>query len=500
MPNFITGESSEDSFTLTAANPTHLDTSNFLVLNTAAQVQAFTAAQFSGLQFYALNSNNAQLFINGQPFSGFLLNPASNQFGLNNVTLPAGQWWIGVTYHGAPLGSQGLSGFDEISTVAVAGESFIGNVPVSVGGNAGSWSAQGFNITGSPDIWVETEGSGGQFMFMNDAQFSAFEAAYPAGFHGGTFSYTYAFGGQSGGPATELEGRLQLPAGNWWLVWMNNGSTWAGGAADLRGFATFTGSSVATWGPAAAPGSASVAAAIQSTLDSAYSTVLRATLAGPDATLVSGLISQVASGALSLAAAESQINKLAENTSSVATMAYQFFTGGAPSAGGMDYLVNPTGPNPNNLNSAYFQSFNIENRYINFAVNLGKIGAGAGAFTAAYGNLDLFHATQQAYGVIFGIAPSDAKVHALLDPTVTLGGHTMTRADYFNAYGQDGLNGIGTKAAMVGWLLAEAVKADLGTYAKSNDAYLTDIALHGAPFGVDVIGHYNQASFAFNGG
>jgi hypothetical protein len=223
-----------------------------------------------------------------------------------------------------------------------------------------------------------------------------------------------------------------------------------------------------------------------------FTSVLR----DPTAVTNPSLLSTLANATSSAQAAQSVV-QAAQNTSSVATMAYEFFTGTTPSSGGMDYLVSPTGPNPNNLNSAYYQFFNIENRYINFAVNLGKLGAGAAAFNAAYGSLSLFDATKQAYGTIFGITPSDTKVHALLDPMISA---TMSRADYFAYYGGDGANGIGTKAAMVGWLLAEAVLADVGSYAKSNDAFLTDVALHNASWLVDMIGHYNQPGFAFNGG
>ncbi|ATC23555.1 hypothetical protein EIB18_02980 [Caulobacter vibrioides] len=67
----------------------------------------------------------------------------------------------------------------------------------------------------------------------------------------------------------------------------------------------------------------------------------------------------------------------------VAAMAYQVFIGKIPTASGLDDLVAPTGPNPNKLNSAYDQFFNLENRYINFAVNLGKMGEGHAAVTAA---------------------------------------------------------------------------------------------------------------------
>ena len=81
-----------------------------------------------------------------------------------------------------------------------------------------------------------------------------------------------------------------------------------------------------------------------------------------------------------------------------------------------------------------------------------------------------------------------------------LNGVTFTRSDYFAYYGQDGTNGIGAKAAMVGYLLAEAEKADVGVYAKSNDAFLMDVALHNAPFAVDLVGVYNQPGFVFHPG
>jgi hypothetical protein len=192
--------------------------------------------------------------------------------------------------------------------------------------------------------------------------------------------------------------------------------------------------------------------------------------------------------------------QMADSTSSVATLSYQFFTGRTPTAAGMDYLVSSDGPNPDSLNSAYYQSFSLENRYINFAVNLGKLGEGAAGFQANYGSLSLFDAARAAYTTIFGAAPSDAKLHAILDTTFTVAGATFTRADYFAALGQDGANGIGTKAAMVGWLLAEAAKADVGTYALANNALLTDVALNDAPLGVGLIGTYDKPEFVLQPG
>ena len=229
------------------------------------------------------------------------------------------------------------------------------------------------------------------------------------------------------------------------------------------------------------------------TTDHATSVVLRAAVTVP----VSGL---VANGLMTLAEAAPVIAQAAQATTSVATLSYEFFTGTTPGASGMDYLVSPTGPNLNNLNSAYYQSFSIENRYINFAENLGKVGAGQAWFQSNYGGLSLSDALSKAYATIFGSAPSADKVSVLLNSQVPDGlGGAETRAQYFAFYGQDGMTGLGTKAAMVGWLLAEAATSDLGTYALSNDAFLVDVAVNGAPFGVDLVGYYSQSGFIYHG-
>lgn len=217
-----------------------------------------------------------------------------------------------------------------------------------------------------------------------------------------------------------------------------------------------------------------------------------ALLRGGQVAAVADIDSKMSAGAVSQATAINSLILTAAQTTSVATLSYQFFTGKIPGDAGIDYLVSPTGPNSNNLNSAYYQSFNLENRYINFAVNLGKLGEGKEAFAAAYGALTLFEATKKAYAAIFGATPTDAKVHALID----------SRIDYFAAYGGDGAGGLGTKAAMVGWLLAEAVKADVGVMAKANDAWLLDVSDGSAPFAISILdpakGYY-KADFVFGG-
>lgn len=240
-------------------------------------------------------------------------------------------------------------------------------------------------------------------------------------------------------------------------------------------------------------------ATVTEQLGYAFENVLRYTAtSSADTTFLNGLASAVTSGRETLADAFGEIVQRADGTTAVAALTYQFFTGVVPSKGGFDYLVSPDGPNPNNLNAAYFQNFSQENRYINFAVNVGGAGEGKAAFAAEYGGLSLRAATAKAYNEIFGSTPNASKLDALLDATFSIGGQTLTRADYFAAYGGDGLEGLGTKAAMVGWLLTEAAKADVGFYARSSNAYLADLA-DGAQFLVDIVGAYSHPEWAFEG-
>jgi serralysin len=235
-------------------------------------------------------------------------------------------------------------------------------------------------------------------------------------------------------------------------------------------------------------------ALVDSRVASAMASVLRLQTfsTGADA-LTKSIAAAMASGT-SYTDAIGLVTKAAVGASAVAVLSYQFFTSKTPTATGMDYLVDPNGSNQNNLNSAYYQSFDTINRFINFAVNLGKNGEGASAFTATYGSLSLFDATKKAYASIFGAPPTDQKVHDLLDATLTLGGGTMTRADYLAYYGQDGVGGQGTKAAMVGFLLAAAETEHLGVYAKSADAFFADQLTHNV-YGVDLIGTYAKPEY-----
>jgi hypothetical protein len=125
-------------------------------------------------------------------------------------------------------------------------------------------------------------------------------------------------------------------------------------------------------------------------------------------------------------------------------------------------------------------------------MNLGRNGEAKDSFAATYGGLTLFEATRKAYGVIFGKEPGDPKVAQLLDG----------RIEFLASFSGDPAEGIGTKAAMVGFLLAAAATENLGVLARSNDAWLADLADGSAPYAVNILdpaNGYYKADFIFGG-
>jgi hypothetical protein len=193
-------------------------------------------------------------------------------------------------------------------------------------------------------------------------------------------------------------------------------------------------------------------------------------------------------------ASESAQNTAIINTAdmdtSVALQAYQFFTGGTPSAAGFAFLTNsPT--NGSDLNDAYYSQFNIENRYINFAANLGIQGEGAAAFQAAVGGLTFAQAVSLAYGKIIGYNYASA-LGLNADAAVA---DIAGRIGYFQAVAAAGLPGanqdLATKAAMVGYIMAEGIKADIGAYAAGSNAFMADLLDGSAQFAVNLVGVYS---------
>ncbi|WP_395444002.1 hypothetical protein [Caulobacter sp. UC70_42] len=121
------------------------------------------------------------------------------------------------------------------------------------------------------------------------------------------------------------------------------------------------------------------------------------------------------------------------------------------------------------------------NRYINFAVNLAKVGEGRETFIKTYGeNGTMFSTFQKAYLKLFGVERTYDEILTYLDAEVPNGrGGTYTRGEYFAELGGDGGNGVGTRAAMVGALMAEAMNSNQGPYADAVRAFLADVALDG---------------------
>jgi hypothetical protein len=183
------------------------------------------------------------------------------------------------------------------------------------------------------------------------------------------------------------------------------------------------------------------------------------------------------------------VAKLVAGTTSVAVMSYAFFTGKTPTGVGLQYLLHaPDSVNATDLGDAYFAKLNIENRYINFAVNLTSTkGEAHAGFVKAYGALTMEQTVSKAYAEIFGFVPNQAKIDIILQEKVGDGG--ITRQGFFEAVGG---SMDGAKAAVVGWLLAMAVIENTGRYAEANNAFLTDFTDGDAKLNVDLVGVYGD--------
>lgn len=229
-------ETGEASFQLTYAQPSHLNINdNFYLSGTDNTIWAFSAAQYS-VKIYALDSTNAQLFLNNQPFQGYLLGGGASGTGMHFPRLPPGWYWIGTIPDQTVFQGYTNSVYHEVAYERSLPKWVqSGNVPMAPSGIAGSWQSQGFTIpTGDVRAYIETEGYGGKFMIMNASQYISFSQTYANGFNGGSYAFIYACGGQTGGAAIEIECELKLPPGDYTLVYLNDTASWAGGAANIE--------------------------------------------------------------------------------------------------------------------------------------------------------------------------------------------------------------------------------------------------------------------------
>jgi serralysin len=225
-------DSGGQSFVLDSSHADVIDTSKSLTLTQSSTVEIFTSAQFTGVQLWAVDATNATLLSEGLPFTGTNL-VTNGQFGLTTITLPAGTWFFGAVDTSVPAG-QTTGAFVDATVISDPGATTAGNVPMAIYGNPGSWRSIGFDVTGSPQGFLQEEAVGGKTVVMTQAQFQTFEAHYATGYNGGAFDSVETLGGSATDPGAHQE--LTLAPGSYELVWINDTAGWSGGAANLSFF------------------------------------------------------------------------------------------------------------------------------------------------------------------------------------------------------------------------------------------------------------------------
>lgn len=190
---------------------------------------------------------------------------------------------------------------------------------------------------------------------------------------------------------------------------------------------------------------------------------------------------QSSTGGISDATALSNTLKLVNSTTAVAIETYQFFTGRAPSAAGLEYLVD-SDTNTTDLNDAYYSKFAQENRFINFSINLATgAGEGATAFAAAYGSVSFAQTVASAYDKIIGNATATA---AGVDVAAAVA--YLSRAEnitYLTNFVKANTTltaaadiDLAVKAALIGEILNAATVSGIGSYATATTAMINDLS------------------------
>ncbi len=185
-------------------------------------------------------------------------------------------------------------------------------------------------------------------------------------------------------------------------------------------------------------------------------------------------------GTVTQAQVQAAIVEYAEDTSMVALQAYQFFTGKTPSKLGLTWLIDSP-DNPNDLTDPAFVLFNVGNRFINFAVNLGRFGEGHDAFAKDYGALSFEAAVAKAYESIIGRSAAQAD-GVNVDAAIQ---YLVSQKDYFMAVGKDD---VGAKAAMVGFVMYVGVEFSVGKYYDATVDYLGDMFTGTPTYNIDLMG------------
>jgi S-layer protein len=190
--------------------------------------------------------------------------------------------------------------------------------------------------------------------------------------------------------------------------------------------------------------------------------------------LIGAYASQNQAGILSDAQTLANVGVYAQDKTDVALGAYQYFTGATPTLAGLAYLVHGGG-NANDLSSSYYAGFNKENRYYNFAINLAldPASAASAAFAASYAGLTFAQAVTVAYEQIVGSAVVGATQAAAAIASITAAQSFFASVAASRATGAN--QDLAVKAIMIGYILEEAQKADVGIYAKGVDGFILDL-------------------------
>lgn len=170
---------------------------------------------------------------------------------------------------------------------------------------------------------------------------------------------------------------------------------------------------------------------------------------------------------------------------------YQYFTGRIPEAEGFAYLISSP-DNDADLNDPYYRIFNTENRFINFANNLGSFGEGRSDFLREFGSLSFEQAVTKAFEQIIGSAAVRANGG---NPDDSLK-FFLDAYDYYSDVALERVvpGGVSfdhaVKVVAIGSILNEALKAGIGPYANAITEVATDITTsgHTAMYGMDVLG------------
>ncbi len=218
-----------------------------------------------------------------------------------------------------------------------------------------------------------------------------------------------------------------------------------------------------------------------------------------------------AAGAITDAQAFAAVNYMlagVRSTVDVAVSTYALFTGATPTQAGVNYLINNPGTG---YNTAYYNGvggsaaapgpggFNAENRYYNAAINLAATSGAAGnaAFVATYGSLSLAQTVSTAYNQIIGVSSVGATAAAAAIASIS------SSLPYFQALAaQRVVSGnsvdLATKAIIVGYILEEGIKADVGAYAKALDGFNFALANGAAVFNTNLLTTYGAGGAGFN--